>query len=41
MRQAFGLRLREELHAAALVNDPGALVRIPRNDRLTIVRAFR
>ena len=40
LRQRFGLRLREELHASALVNHPGLLVRIKRNDRLTIIRAF-
>jgi len=40
MRQQFGLRLREELHAAALISRPGALVRIKRYDRLAIIRAF-
>lgn len=40
MRQKFGLRLREELHAAHLINRPGTLVRIRRNDRLAIIRAF-
>lgn len=40
MQRAFGLRLREEIHAAALINRPGPLVRIQRNDRLTIIRAF-
>jgi hypothetical protein len=40
IRTAFGLRLAEEIHAAAMVNRPGPLVRIPRNDRLTILRAF-
>lgn len=39
MREAFGLRLAEALHAATMINDPGALVRIRRNDRLAIVRA--
>jgi len=39
-RTRFGLRLREELHAAALLNKPGDLVRIRRNDRLTIIRSF-
>jgi len=40
MRQNYGLKLREELHAYALINKPGALQRIRRNDRLTIVRNF-
>lgn len=40
MRTAFGLKLREEIHAAAMINRPGDLVRIKRNDRLTIIRAF-
>lgn len=40
IKQRFGLRLREELHASAMVNHPGPLVRIKRNDRLVIVRAF-
>lgn len=40
MRDKFGLRLREEIHAPAMISRPGDLVRIPRNDRLTILRAF-
>lgn len=40
MRNAFGLLMREEIHSAHLINRPGDLVRIPRNDRLTIIRAF-
>jgi hypothetical protein len=40
MQRTFGLRLREEIHAAAFINRPGPLVRIPRNDRLTILRSF-
>jgi hypothetical protein len=40
MRDKFGLKLNEEIHAAAMINHPGALVRIPRNDRLTIIRGF-
>jgi hypothetical protein len=40
MRAAFGLKLREEIHAAAMINRPGRLVRIPRNDRLTILRGL-
>ena len=40
MRQQFGLRLREEIHASAMINSPGGLVRIKRYDRLAIIRAF-
>jgi hypothetical protein len=40
MQRAFGLRVREEIHAAAMINNPGALQRIKRNDRLTILRFF-
>lgn len=40
MRNAFGLLMREEIHSAHLINKPGDLVRIPRNNRLTILRAF-
>ncbi len=40
MRMAFGLKLREEIHATELINKPGALARIPKQDRLTILRMF-
>jgi hypothetical protein len=40
MKGAFGLLLREEIHAAHMINKPGELVRISRNDRLTIIRHF-
>lgn len=40
MRDAFGLRLREEIHAAHMINNPGHLVSIKRNDRLSILRFF-
>jgi hypothetical protein len=40
MRKRFGLKLREEIHAAGMISRPGDLVRIPRNDRLTILRRF-
>ncbi len=40
MRARFGLKLREEIHSAAMINHPGPLVRIKRNDRLTIIREF-
>jgi len=38
MRNSFGLLMREEIHAAHFINKPGPLVRIPRQDRLTILR---
>ncbi len=38
MRNQFGLLIREEIHAAHFINKPGPLVRIRRNDRLTILR---
>ena len=40
MRNMFGLLLREEIHCARMINKPGELVRIQRNDRLTILRNF-
>jgi len=40
MQQQFGLKLREEIHASAFISRPGPLVRIKRNDRLTILRMF-
>jgi len=40
MRSTHGLLMREEIHCARLINRPGELVRIPRQDRLTILRHF-
>ena len=40
MKARFGLLMREEVHAANMISRPGALVRIPRNARLTILRSF-
>lgn len=40
MRDQFGLLMTEEIHASGMINRPGQLVRISRNDRLTILRAF-
>ena len=40
MRNSFGLLLREEVHSAKMINNPGDLVRIKRNDRLSIIRYF-
>src|SRR5680860_843195 len=39
MRHAFGLKLREEIHSRHMITGrPGELVRIPKNDRLSIIR---
>lgn len=38
MRNQFGLLMREEIHAAHFINRPGELVRIKRNDRLSMIR---
>lgn len=38
MRMKFGLKLREELHASELISRPGSLQRIPKHDRLSILR---
>jgi hypothetical protein len=40
MRTKFGLLLKEEIHAGAMLSRPGNLVRIKRNDRLAIIRHF-
>lgn len=40
MKARFGLRLREEIHAADLIAKPGDLSRIRKHDRLTILRNF-
>jgi Protein of unknown function (DUF3800) len=40
MKLLYGLKLREEIHASHLINKPGALSRIKRNDRLSIIRAL-
>ncbi len=40
IRQQFGLKLREELHASAMINKPGDLARIKRYDRLSVIRLF-
>lgn len=39
-RASFGLLLKEEIHAGSMLTRPGDLVRIKRNDRLTIIRQF-
>jgi hypothetical protein len=38
MRGKFGLRLREEIHGGRMLSHPGELLRIKKNDRLTIIR---
>jgi hypothetical protein len=38
MRSKFGLLMREEIHAGKMLTHPGSLVRIRKNDRLTIIR---
>ena len=40
MKLSFGLKMREEIHAAKFLTSPGDLQRIPRNDRLSILRYF-
>jgi hypothetical protein len=40
MRTQFGLQMREEIHAGTMLSRPGNLIRIKRNDRLTIIRFF-
>lgn len=38
LKQQFGLRLREEIHASAMLSRPGNLVRIAKHQRLEILR---
>jgi hypothetical protein len=40
MKEKFGLKLMDEIHASKMITRPGDLVRIKRNDRLTILRAM-
>lgn len=40
LRQKFGLKLREEFHAAKFISDPKEIIRIKRYDRLTMIRMF-
>jgi hypothetical protein len=40
LNQRYGLRLREEIHASAFINQPGPLLRIKRHDRLAILRQY-
>jgi hypothetical protein len=38
LKSTFGLHMSEEIHAAAFINNPGALVRSSRNDRVSILK---
>jgi uncharacterized ubiquitin-like protein YukD len=38
LRKKFDLKLREEIHAGKLITHPKELSRIPKNDRLAIIR---
>lgn len=38
LRDVKGLKLREEIHCTELINKPGDLIRIKRNDRLDIIK---
>lgn len=38
LRDSKGLKLREEIHAKDFINKPGQLKRIPRNDRVDILK---
>lgn len=40
LRDKYGLKLREEIHASAFINNPGDLIRIKRHNRLAILREF-
>lgn len=40
IKDLYGLRLREEIHAGHMITRPGKLLRIKRHNRLAIVRAF-
>ncbi len=40
IRGSFGLLMREEIHAGKMLTRPGSLVRIKRNNRLSIIRYF-
>ena len=40
MRVTYGLKMDEELHATQLIQSPGRLARIPKYNRLAIIRNF-
>jgi hypothetical protein len=40
MKALYGLKVREEIHARDFISSPGGLVRIPLQDRVSILRAL-
>ena len=40
LKADFGLKLREEIHASPMLSKPGNLVRIPKHQRLEILRRY-
>jgi hypothetical protein len=40
LKEKFGLKLREEIHARSLLEEPKGLARIPKHERLAIIRMF-
>lgn len=40
LKQSYGLRLREEVHASHMFSRPGSLARIPKHQRLQILRRY-
>lgn len=40
LKTGFGLRLREEIHASPMLSKPGELARIPKHQRLEILRRY-
>lgn len=40
MKASYGLLLKEEIHASAMINNPGDMRRIKRHERLSIIRHF-
>ncbi len=40
MKQIYGLRMRDEIHASEMIRRPGKLAYIKRHNRLAIIRAF-
>jgi len=40
IKAKFGFKLREEIHAGKMLNNPGELVRIPKHQRLEILRLY-
>ena len=40
LKADFGLKLREEIHASPMLSKPGDLVRIPKHQRLEVLRRY-